>query len=98
ARQEPAAAALHYPLAMAYRGAGRQADAEAQLRLRDLRNTEIAPPDPLMERLANLLEGPQAFEVRGTEALNRGEWTKAVESFRLGIDIAPDNPLLRHRL
>jgi len=98
ARHDPAATPVHYPLALAYRGAGRQADAEAQLRLRDLRNTEIAPPDPLMERLANLLEGPQAFEVRGTEALNRGEWMKAVESFRLGIEIAPDNPLLRHRL
>jgi len=98
ARHDPAATPVHYPLALAYRGAGRQADAEAQLRLRDLRNTEIAPPDPLMERLASLLEGPQAFEVRGTEALNRGEWMKAVESFRLGIDIAPDNPLLRHRL
>jgi len=98
ARQDPAAAALHYPLAMAYRGVGRQADAEAQLRLRDLRNAEIAPPDPLMERVADLLEGPQAFEVRGTEALNRGEWTKAVESFRRGVEVAPGNPLLRHRL
>ena len=97
-RHDPAAAALHYPLAMAYRGTGRQADADAQLRLRDQRNSEVAPPDPLWEHLAGLLEGPQAFEVRGTEALNRGEWTKAVESFRAGVDQAPDNPLLRHRL
>ena len=97
-RHDPAAAALRYPLAMAYRGAGRSADAEAQLRLRDQRNSEIAPPDPLMDRLADLLEGPQAFEVRGTEALNRGEWPEAVESFRKGVEVAPDNPLLRHRL
>jgi tetratricopeptide (TPR) repeat protein len=97
-RHDPAAAALHYPLAMAYRGAGRSADAEAQLRLRDQRNSEITPRDPLMERLGDLLEGPQAFEVRGTAALNRGEWTKAVESFRQGVEVAPDNPLLRHRL
>jgi tetratricopeptide (TPR) repeat protein len=97
-RHDPAAAALRYPLAMAYRGAGRPADAEAQLRLRDQRNSEIAPPDPFMDRLADLLQGPQAFEVRGTEALNRGEWTKAVETFRQGVEVAPDNPLLRHRL
>jgi len=97
-KQDPAAAAIRYPLAMAYRGAGRAADAEAQLRLRDQRNSEVTPHDPLMDRLANLLEGPQAFEVRGTEALNRGEWTAAVEIFRQGVDVAPGNPLLRHRL
>jgi tetratricopeptide (TPR) repeat protein len=97
-RNDPSATALHYPLAMAYRGAGRPADADAHLRLRDQRNSEVTPKDPLMDRLAGLLEGPQAFEVRGTEALNRGEWAKAVESFRQGLDVAPDNPLLRHRL
>ena len=97
-KQDPSAAAIRYPLAMAYRGAGRTADADAQLRLRDQRNSEVTPHDPLMDRLANLLEGPQAFEVRGTEALNRGEWTRAVEIFRQGVDVAPDNPLLRHRL
>ena len=97
-RHDPAAGALHYPLAMAYRGAGRPADAEAQLRLRDQRNSEVTPPDPRMDQLADLLAGPQAFEVRGTEALNRGEWTKAMASFRQGVDVAPDNPLLHHRL
>ena len=98
ARSDPAAAAVHYPLAIAYRGAGRNADAEAQLRLRDQRNGEVVPRDPLMDRLTDLLEGPQAFEVRGTEALNRGEWTKAIESFTRGAALAPANPLLRHRL
>lgn len=98
ARSDPAAAAVHYPLAVAYRGAGRSADAEAQLRLRDQRNSEVAPRDPLMDRLMDLLEGPQAFEVRGTEALNRGEWTKAIESFTRAVALAPANPLLRHRL
>jgi tetratricopeptide (TPR) repeat protein len=94
----PGAAAVHYPLAMAYRGLGRRADAEAQLRLRDERNTEVSPPDPLMDRLASLLEGPQAYAVRGTESLNRGDWSKAADDFRLGLQRAPDDPLLRHRL
>jgi len=97
-RHDPAAPALHYPLAMAYRGVGRDADADAQLRLRDQRNVEIAPADPLMDQLAALLDGPQAYEVRGTDALNRGDWPKAAEEFRKGMDRAPANPLLRHRL
>ena len=98
ARSDPAASAVHYPLALAYRGAGRPAEADKELRMRDQRNSEIAPPDPLMDRLTDLLEGPQAFEVRGTDALNRGEWTKAIDSFQRGVEVSPDNPLLRHRL
>src|SRR5262245_7930634 len=98
ARGDPSATAVHYPLAIAYRGAGRAADADTQLRLRDQRNTEITPPDPLMDRLADLLEGQQAFEVRGTEALTKGEWRKAIETFRRGVGVAPQDPLLRHRL
>jgi tetratricopeptide (TPR) repeat protein len=97
-RHDPAAAPLHYPLAMAYRGLGRNTDAEAQLRMRDQRNMDIAPADPLMDKLAALLDGPQAYEVRGTEALNRGDWPKAAEEFRKGIEVAPANPLVRHRL
>jgi len=98
ARSDPAATAVHYPLALAYRGAGRPAEADKELRMRDQHNSEVAPPDPVMDRLTDLLEGPQAFEVRGTDALNRGEWTKAIDSFQRGVEVAPDNPLLRHRL
>jgi tetratricopeptide (TPR) repeat protein len=98
AGNDPSTTAVHYPLAIAYRGAGRPADSDRQLRLRDQRNTEIMPPDPLMDRLADLLEGQQAFEVRGTEALAKGEWRKAIETFRRGVAVAPQDPLLRHRL
>jgi tetratricopeptide (TPR) repeat protein len=51
-----------------------------------------------MDQLAALLDGPQAYEVRGTEALNRGDWPIAAEEFRKGTEVAPANPLLRHRL
>jgi tetratricopeptide (TPR) repeat protein len=97
-RRNPAAAAIRYPLAMAYRGLGRQADAEAQLRGRDQRNAEVAPPDPLMDDVAALLAGPQAYLVRGTEALTRGEWQTAAGEFRQGLERAPRDPQLRHRL
>jgi tetratricopeptide (TPR) repeat protein len=96
--QDPRAAAVHYPLALAYRGLGRRADAEAQLRVRDDRNSEITPNDPLMDHLNALLEGPQVYVVRGTEALNRGEWAKADEELRKGLEVAPRDPMLRHRL
>ena len=96
-KQDPRGAAIRYPLALAYRGLGRQADADAQLRGRDQSNSEIVPPDPLMDRLAELLEGPQAHTVRGTEALNRGEWARAADEFRKGLTLVPRNPLLRHR-
>jgi tetratricopeptide (TPR) repeat protein len=92
------AAAAHYPLAVAYRALGREKDAETHLRLRDERNSEIAPPDPLMERLDALLQGPQMFLVRGTEALSRGQWPKAADEFRRGLDASPRDPSLRHRL
>ena len=98
ARNDPSATAVHYPLAIAYRGAGRSADADTQLRLRDQRNSEITPADPLMDHLADLLEGQQVFEVRGTESLTKGEWRKAIETFRRGVAVAPRDPLLRHRL
>jgi tetratricopeptide (TPR) repeat protein len=97
-RHDARAGAVHYPLALAYRGLGRQADADAELRLRDRRNADVAPADPLMDRVAALLAGRQAFLVRGTEALNRGEWAIAVEEFRKGLERAPADPVLRHRL
>src|SRR4029434_10534093 len=92
ARNDPSATAVHYPLAIAYRGAGRSAHADRQLRLRAQRNTDITPLDPLMDRLADLLEGQQAFEVRGTEALTKGEWRKAIATFRRGGAVAPPDP------
>lgn len=95
-RQDPEAAGAHYPLAMAYRGLGDLARAEAHLQLRE--DHKILPADPLMVELDELLESPQAYESRGIRALDRKDWTEAAALFSKGLALAPDHAALRHRL
>lgn len=94
--QDSEAAGAHYPLGLAYRGLGDMARAETQLRLRE--DHKILPADPLMVELEELLESPQAYESRGIRALDRKDWTGAATLFRKGLEIAPDNAALHHRL
>ena len=111
ARQEYAAAAshfegvlalearavnVHYPLALAYRGLGDKAKAEAHIRQRG--DFEIVPEDPLMDELRVVLRSAIAHEVRGTRALNAGDWRTAAAEFRLGLELEPSNPTLKHKL
>jgi tetratricopeptide (TPR) repeat protein len=93
---DPKAAGVHYPLAMAYRGLGESEKAEAHLRLRSDR--EIVPFDPLMLELDELVQSPVAYETRGIRALDKEDWAAAAASFRKGLELAPANPALRHRL
>ena len=83
---DPRAAAVHYPLALAYRGLGDSGSAEQHMRLRG--PGEIRPPDPLMLELDALLESAIAYEVRGAKALDDRDWTRAAEAFRRGISAA----------
>jgi tetratricopeptide (TPR) repeat protein len=87
---------IHYQLAMAYRGLGQQDKADAHLRLR-VPGT-IRPSDPLMAELETILESPVAYEVRGAKALEERDFTAAVKYFRKGIDLAPGEPALHHKL
>jgi tetratricopeptide (TPR) repeat protein len=93
---EPRAVNVHYPLALAYRGLGDNAKAEAHLRQRG--DFEILPADPLMEELREVLRSAISYEVRGTRALNAGDWKTAVAEFRLGLELEPSNPTLKHKL
>jgi tetratricopeptide (TPR) repeat protein len=96
-RVAPGAAGVQYPLAMAYRGAGQLADAEAHLkRAGDTRS--IAPPDPLMDAVSRALGNAGAFEARGMEALDRRDWPAAVANLREAVRIAPDNAVTRLNL
>jgi tetratricopeptide (TPR) repeat protein len=91
------ATAAHYPLALAYRGLGDRAQAEAHLaQHRDV--VEIAPADPLMQELDDVLQSALNYEVLGTRAISNGEWEKAAGYFRKGIELEPANPSLRHKL
>jgi tetratricopeptide (TPR) repeat protein len=93
---DPKEITIHYPLAMAYRGMGNLEQAAAHLRARG--PGEIKPPDPLMEQLSTLLESAVAYEVRGAQALDESQWEAAAMYFRKGIELAPGEPSLRHKL
>ena len=92
----PQASRLHYPLAMAYRALGEIDLAEAHL----ARRGSVEPPlaDPLMEELDALLPSAMKFEGRGIRALQSGRWAAAVDAFREGLELEPDNASLRQRL
>jgi tetratricopeptide (TPR) repeat protein len=92
----PRAANIHYPLAMAYRGLGELEKAQAQLRQQG--DSEMLPADPLMQELDELLQSPMAYDVRGTRTLDIGDWAAAAALFRKGLDLAPTNASLRHKL
>lgn len=93
---DPDASVVHYPLALAYRGAGQPDRAQAHLRPQG--TGELKPPDPVYEDVELLLETSVAFELRGARALTQGQWDAAVTNFRKGVALAPNEPALRHKL
>jgi tetratricopeptide (TPR) repeat protein len=92
----PSAAVIHYPLALAYRGAGDAQKAAAQARLQG--KGEVPLADPLIQELDGLLESAAAYELRGARALDERRWQDAVTYFRRAVELAPDDPSLRHKL
>ncbi len=92
----PGATAAHYPLAMAYRGLHDLDKAEAHLRQQGL--LKISPTDPLMKELDELLESPRAYDLRGAQALETGDYANAAAYSRRGLDLDPGNPSMRFRL
>ena len=93
---DPAASAVRYPLAMAYRALGQPEAAAAHLDRRGNRGPGFV--DPLMVRFQNVLEGARLFELRGNQALAAGDAAAAIELFRQGLELEPDEPSLRYRL
>jgi tetratricopeptide (TPR) repeat protein len=92
----PQASVVHYPLAMAYRGLGDVAKAEAHVRLQG--RAEADTPDPLIQELDELLQSAMAYDGRGERALAGGQWAAAADDFRRGMALAADNPTLRRTL
>jgi protein O-GlcNAc transferase len=92
---DPDAAAVHYPLALAYRGAGQAEKARVHLQAQA---APIEPPDPIYEEVQVLLETPVAFELRGAKAMGQGQWDEAIANFRKGVALDPNEPALRHKL
>jgi tetratricopeptide (TPR) repeat protein len=93
---DPLARVIHYPLAMAYRGLGNQEKAQAHLALRG--TLALKTDDPLMDRLNAMLNSALSYEVSGADAMDRGDFKAAEESFRKGVQVAPKEPSLHHKL
>jgi len=93
---EPNASIVHYPLSLAYRGAGQQAKADAHLQLRGV--ADVDPPDPLMDQLRKLLENPEDYYHRGQDAERRGAFAEAADQYRSGLALNPEDWRLREIL
>jgi tetratricopeptide (TPR) repeat protein len=97
---DPSAQSVHSPLAMAYRGLGDTAKAEAHLKL--WKNTDVLVPDPLRQELDLALQSGLSYELRGVRALEQRDFKAAAEFFKQGVEITPGtNALgrsLRHKL
>lgn len=95
-RLEPGATAVHYPLAMAYRGLGDRGQADQHLRRRGAAYPSL--PDPFMQADDQLLDSAVAYEHRGMQALRGADFAAAEAAFRRGLALAPDDPSLRYWL
>jgi len=91
---------VHSPLAMAYRGLGQTANAEAHLKL--WKNTEVLVPDPLRQELDLALESGLSYELRGVRALEARDFNAAANFFEQGVKITSAQTglgrSLRHKL
>jgi tetratricopeptide (TPR) repeat protein len=92
---DPAAGAVHQPLGLAYRALGRTKEAETHLSYREPA-VEIRPtPDPLDVHVT--VETAVGYQVRGQRALEAGDWPAAIALLQRAVELAPDDPALRHR-
>jgi tetratricopeptide (TPR) repeat protein len=85
----PQATAVHYSLAMAYRGLGRLADAQSQLQQRG--TGQIRPADPLVDDLASLVRGERASLMLGRRAYESARYPDAATAFARALEAAPDS-------
>ena len=93
---DPRAGAIRYALGLTYRALGDSAKAETYLAQRS--SEKLVLHDPLMDDVETLLDTAVAYEIRGGQALERRDWAAATADFRRGIELAPDEPSLRHKL
>jgi tetratricopeptide (TPR) repeat protein len=92
----PQAAAIHYSLAMAYRGMGRLTEARDHLQRRGPAGLYAA--DPLVEALQSLMRGERAWVMQGRRAYEAGQFQVAVDAFAKAIEEAPSSVPARFNL
>ncbi|HEX7332433.1 MAG TPA: tetratricopeptide repeat protein [Pyrinomonadaceae bacterium] len=85
----PAANRIHYALAMAYRGL--QNPEKAKLHLAEQGPVGVRVADPLMNRLAELVQSARIYLIRGKQALEAGRFEEAAAEFRKAIAANPQS-------
>ncbi len=86
-KNQPAANQLHYPLAMAYRGAGKMEQARFHLSKRGM--VGVQPPDPLKKHLKQLVTGYRTHLLEGKRAFSAKRYNEAEVLFRKAIEADP---------
>ncbi len=104
----PGAVSIRYPLALAYRGLGEDAKAQAHLdaRAQATLNTgmgrqadQVGVFDALLQELEGLaVAGNVAIEARGVMAARAGRWTEAIGEFNTLVAADPENAVSRNLL
>jgi tetratricopeptide (TPR) repeat protein len=92
----PQAIAIHYSLAMAYRGLGRMDEARAHLQRRGPAGVHAG--DPVMVAVQSLVRGERAWVMQGRRAYEAGEFQLAVDAFTKALDAAPSSVTARVNL
>jgi len=92
----PQAAAIHYSLAMAYRGLGRLDEARDHLQRRG--PSGVHAGDPIADALQSLVRGERAWVMQGRRAYDAGEFQAAVEAFTKALEAAPSSVTARVNL
>jgi len=87
----PDATKLQQPLAMAYRGLGDNAKAEAHLRLFSLDGYEPAVDDPIADALSDKVAASRVLVRRGQRAGKSGRFDLAEKAFRAAVNADPND-------
>ena len=93
---DPGGTRVHYSLAMAYQALGELDRAATHFERRGGSRPHLT--DPLMDAYNDVLESATLFELRGNQALEKGDYQTAITYFRRGLELAPNDPSVRQQL
>gem|GEM_PF-857538 len=88
-RYSPAASGLRYPYGLALRDAGREKEAQQQMRMRGPSFPRVR--DPWLDEVRNRPIGARIPLNRGTTLFTAGQYLKALEQFQKAVKVAPDS-------
>ena len=93
---QPDATAIYHPLGLAYRQSGDLEEAQTHLARAGI--TPVRFEDPLMEELRRFVSGVRGYLLAGSQAIQEGDFERAVEAYRRAVDIDPQNAMLHGTL